>query len=94
MIAQNKTFKGRQVSLDGSAFDGCTFDKCHLVFSGYIPVSLENCNFNDCTWEFTGPATNTIVFMKALHAAGATDLIENTCREICGQALGTGPTLH
>jgi hypothetical protein len=24
----------------------------------------------------------------------ATDVIENTCRQICGQAPGTGPTLH
>ncbi len=94
MIAQNKTFKGRQVSLDGSAFDGCTFDKCHLVFSGYIPVSLENCNFNNCKWEFSGPALNTVRFMTALHAGGATDLIGNICRQICGQAPGSGPTLH
>ena len=94
MIAQNKTFKGRQISLDGSAFDGCTFDKCNLIFSGYMPTFLENCTFNDCTWEFTGPASNTISFMKKLHAGGATDLIENTCGQICGQAPGTGPTLH
>jgi len=94
MIAQNKTFKGRKISLDGGTFYGCTFDKCNLVFSGYIPVFLENCNFNDCTWEFSGPALNTITFMKALHAGGATDLIENTCQQICGQEAGAGPTLH
>ena len=94
MIAEDRTFKGRKISIDGGSFHSCTFEKCTLVFSGYLPVTLDGCNFDDCKWEFTGPAMNTIGFMKALYAVGATQLIENTFGQIRGKEAGSGPTLH
>ena len=94
MLAQNKTFTGRRIYLDDGSFHGCTFDTCHFVVSGYAPGDFQGCTFNDCKWEFIGPAKNTIDFMKAMHTGGATDLIEATCRAICGQAPGRGPSLH
>ncbi len=93
MIAEKKTFKGRTISLDGGSFYSCKFDGCNLVFGGYLPVTLEGSSFNNCEWSFTGPALNTMGFMKALYAAGATDLIENTYRQIRGEEPG-GPILH
>ena len=94
MIAKNKKFTGIIVELDGGKFENCTFKSCKIVYSGYLSVTLDVCNFDDCKWEFTGPALNTVGFMKKLHAGGLTDLIENTCGQICGQAPGPGQTLH
>ncbi len=94
MITEDRTFKGRKISLDGGSFYSCEFDECTLVYSGYLPVILDGCNFNDCKWEFHGPALNTVGFMKTLYAGGATKLIENIFGQIRGEEAGSGPILH
>ena len=94
MIAENTTFKGRKINIDGGSFYSCKFDGCTLVFSGLMPTTLEGCSFNNCFWQFSGPASNTLEFMTALYAGGAKDLIENTIRNIRGQKAGSGPTLQ
>ena len=94
MIVEKQTFKARKISLDGGEFYSCTFDKCNLVFSGYLHVTLEDCTFKDCKWTFAGPAENTTEFMRGLYEQGAKNLIENIFRTIQGQQPGPGPTLH
>jgi hypothetical protein len=91
MIARNQTFENLAISLDGGSFYGCTFNKCRLQFSGLLPVHLEGGNkFENCKWEFAGPASTTIGLMSALYKAGARDLIEATLRVIRGEET-TGP---
>lgn len=85
MIAHGKKFHDIDVCLDGSTFVSCTFERCVLIFSGFLPVHLEaNTISADCKWEFTGAAANTVQFMRALHShgGGGTDLIENMFREM------------
>ena len=94
MIAEKLTFKGRRITIDGGSFYSCRFEGCTLVFSGLMPATLEGCNFNSCSWQFSGPASNTIAFMAALYAGGAKDVIENTLQNIRGQRAGPGPTLQ
>lgn len=77
MIANGQTFTNLRISLDGSIFKGCKFEGCILVFSGVLPISLENNSFDPaCRWEFRGPARETLMFMNALYRAGGKDLIE------------------
>ncbi len=94
MIAENATFKGRKISIDGGSFYSCQFDGCRIIFSGLMPATLQECSFNNCLWEFSGPALNTIKFMKAFYLGGAKDLIENTLQDIRGKKPGPGPTLQ
>ncbi|HFC05125.1 MAG TPA: hypothetical protein ENJ55_05410 [Rhizobiales bacterium] len=51
-------------------------------------MTLEKNEFTGCTWEFTGPAQNTVGFMTQLYAGGAKDLIENTFKSIQQGAIG------
>jgi hypothetical protein len=90
MIAKNETFENMTISLDGASFYECAFSRCIFTFSGLIPVALQGCTFNDCTWTFVGAASNTILFMTALYRAGGADLIEGTFRAIRGEQT-TGP---
>jgi hypothetical protein len=90
MIARNQTFENITISLDGGSFYECTFSGCRLQFSGLLPVVLIGGAFKDCTWEFTGAATTTVLFMTALYKAGARDLIEGTFSTIRGEQT-TGP---
>lgn len=90
MIAQNQTFEDLTISLDGGSFHHCIFRRCKLQYSGVLPVALEGSNFDNCTWEFDGPAATTVWFMSALHKAGARDLIEGTFRIIRGEQTSGG----
>ena len=94
MLVTGKKFRNATMQLDGNTFKNCTFTNCTLVFSGYMPVGLENVTFTDVSWGFAGPASTTIDFMRALYAAGATQLIENTLQTIRGEKTTIGPTLH
>jgi hypothetical protein len=67
MRIRNQSFENERVELDGNAFESCTFTNTHLVFQGTGPVSLVDCAFADnIQWEFTGPAANTMQFLKLL----------------------------
>ena len=92
MIAKNQKFMGLRISLDGGAFHECTFDGCHLVYSGFLPVTLDECTYRNCEWEFAGPALNTLNFMQGIYAVGATELMENTFQQIRGNTH-FGPVL-
>jgi hypothetical protein len=84
MIAKGETFSNAKIALDGAYFENCKFERCILVYSGLLPVTLQNNNFIDCRWEFSGPAANTVGFMQALHKGGAKELIERTLDAIRG----------
>ena len=94
MITEKMTFEGKTIVLDGGSFYACYFKSCTLNFNGVLPVAMHECSFDDCKWQFSGPAQNTIVFMQALYAGGAKDLIENTFQNIRGETVEQGPTLH
>jgi hypothetical protein len=86
MIARKQTFTGATISLDGSSFSECEFNRCTLIFSGFLPVMLQSNSFSNCKWEFAGAAQNTLAFMTALYEGGASDLIEATFDKIRGKA--------
>lgn len=85
MIARRQNFSRMRIALDGCSFDECRFEQCHFVFNGYMGVMLTGCSFEACTWEFAGPAANTITFMTALYGGGSQEVIEHTIRKIRGE---------
>ncbi len=94
MIAEKMAFEDKTIVLDGGSFYACKFKNCTLIFSGVLSVTMDGCSFDDCEWQFSGSAENTIRFMQALYAGGAKELIENTFRNIRGEDIEPGPTLH
>ena len=97
MLVTGKKFRNATMQLDGNTFKNCTFTNCKMVFSGYMPVGLENSTFNKVSWSFTGPALTTLGFMRALYAGGGSggmELIENTLQAIRGEKPTSGQTLH
>lgn len=90
MIAQREKFRNTTVFLDGSTFVGCSFERCIFVFSALMPTHLDGCTFEDCQWQFAGPAANTVGFMTAMYSqgGGAAKLIEGTFDNIRRNATG------
>jgi len=76
VIAVGQKFDQQMISVDGGTFRDCEFSGCVLFFSGLLPVDLRGSTFNECRWEFVGPAANTIGFLHALHHRGEAKLIE------------------
>ena len=95
MLMKNKKIRNTSISLDGGTYENCDFDNCELIFSGYLPVHLSDCVFGSgVKWSFAGPANNTVAFMRAIYAQGATVLVENTFEQIRGNPPKSGVTLH
>jgi hypothetical protein len=86
MIAKDQTFTAMTICLDGGTYTNCRFERCTIIVSGVLPISLESPNFIDCQWRFVGPASTTLAFMSAMHRAGARELIEQTCNAILGKS--------
>ena len=77
----SNTYEGGTVQLDNNEFIRCKFQKCRLVFGGTGPVSMVECEFIEVSWEFTGPAQNTLVFLRAMYHGmgdGGEKLVEST----------------
>ncbi len=78
-------YKNTKVTLDNNEFSYCTFENCVMEFAGTGPVALTNCTFNKVSWTFSGPAENTLKFMKAMYhgmGEGGRQVIEKTFEEI------------
>jgi hypothetical protein len=77
VVVLNQRFENQTVTLDGGTFHGCTFVRCHIRFNGLMLPELGGNMFQECEWDFAGPASNTLAFLQMLyHDHGGTDLIE------------------
>jgi hypothetical protein len=77
MIALNQRYEGIALTLDGGTFHGCTFVRCRLRFNGLMLPELGGNKFEECEWDFIGPARDTLAFLQVLyHDHGGTDLVE------------------
>jgi hypothetical protein len=79
---KDRNFVGKSIVLDGSAFTGCAFAKCSMIYSGGEIPELSGCRFDDCAWQFGGEAANTIGFLSGMYQGGFDRLIESTFHEI------------
>jgi hypothetical protein len=70
MVIKNYTFEAEPVLMDFHEFRHCTFRKCRLIFCGYSAVTVDSCRFEDCRWEFGGPALSTLHFLANLNQTG------------------------
>ncbi len=80
MKIEDKKFNAETVQLDGNQFTECEFTNCVVQIAGVMPFQLAACSFNNCDWEFIGPASNTLKFMATFYAQGGEmkALIEST----------------
>lgn len=84
MKFEQHTFEDQDVLLDANQFVDCTFIRCKLIYMGISVTNLGARLIKDCTWEFAGPAANTVNFMANLYNVGgsASEMIANTLDNI------------
>ncbi len=95
-LYKGKEFEGR-VEVDGNSYAACTFVDVVLVYAGGDPPSFAGCLFRNWKFEFTGPAGNTVNFLKSLapKRSGMSGVIRETFAEAFqtpGQAPPSPPS--
>ena len=77
-------FKDQDIVLDFHEYKNCKFERCNMVFYGHGKVGLINCEFFECRWTFSGPASATLNFMAHLYknGNGADKIIKETFQNI------------
>lgn len=64
---RNQAIQNATLVMDGSQFHDCSLINCKLKYNGGIVV-LKGTSVSRCTWEFTGPALNTVELLSTLGA--------------------------
>ncbi|CAH5421330.1 Uncharacterised protein [Klebsiella oxytoca] len=64
---RNQTFENELIVLDLHSYTNCKFVKCKMVYSGFSDVMLVENDFYNCEWHFTGPASNTLNFLRLFY---------------------------
>ncbi len=79
------TLSGR-VLLDGATFERCRFRRAALVYVGGAPPVLRDCTFEGASFQFAGPAGNTIAFLKSMTtpASGLSSVFKATFPRLFG----------
>jgi hypothetical protein len=77
-----KTYRGKQLSLDGKRFENCVFDRCELDYGGGVPPVLSGCSFENCSFSFSGKAAYTLAFLSGMHGGGFGAMVEQTFQGI------------
>lgn len=64
------SFANEEVLLDFHEYEQCKFHDCRFVVLGHGPFSLNQCEIVNCSFNFAGPAQNTIQIMNSLYQSG------------------------
>ena len=67
-IVKDRTVSG-EVELDSNHYVNVSFDNATLIYRGGTPPTFKDCQFNQATFSFEGPAGNTIAFVNAMAPA-------------------------
>lgn len=60
-------FENTTVILGSNQYFNCVFVRCRLIYDGSGNLILRGCSFDSCSWDFTGPAANTVDFLSSLY---------------------------
>lgn len=66
MKITGQTFTRDVVPLDGNEFCDCVFDECRVRYAGTGTVTLNNTSMQNCQFEFTGAASNTVKMLSVM----------------------------
>ncbi len=66
VLIKGQTFPRGVVPIDGFRFEGCTFERCTLVYRGLKATQFINCRLRSVDWRFDGPAANTLNLLNML----------------------------
>jgi len=89
---EGQTFVGATVQIDGGvAYTKCRFVNCTIVVTGTGPIVLEDTQFENPKWMFTGPAGNVLNFLRFLYTNGQQAIVESLFEAVRTGRVQQGP---
>lgn len=82
----------KQITLDGNSFVDCEISNSILIYKGGVLPVLRDCKINDCQWNFSDQAANTLQFLAAMYngmGMGGMDIVDQTIVNIRNNTLVT-----
>ncbi|MEM8500431.1 MAG: hypothetical protein AAF542_20615 [Pseudomonadota bacterium] len=82
----------KQITLDGNSFIDCEISNSILIYKGGVLPVLRDCKINDCQWNFSDQAANTLQFLAAMYngmGMGGMDIVDQTIVNIRNNTLVT-----
>lgn len=92
MELNGEKINSKKITLDGNSFIDCEISNCVLIYKGGVLPVLRDCKINDCQWNFTDQAANTLQFMAAMYngmGMGGMDIVDQTIVNIRNNTLVT-----
>ena len=82
---EGKTLTGR-IKLDNPSFERCRFRTAVLVYAGGAPPLLQNCSFENASFEFAGAAGRTLALLQAMGnpTSGLRDIVKASFPRVFG----------
>ena len=82
---EDETLTGR-IAIDGRSFERCRFERAILVYAGGPLPRIENCGFDNSTFQFEGAAARSMALLKAMSAksSGLRDVFKASFPKIFG----------
>lgn len=79
------TLTGR-ISIDGRSFERCRFDRAILVYAGGPLPRIQQCAFDNSTFQFEGAAARSMALLKAMSSksSGLRDIFKASFPKIFG----------
>ena len=92
MELNGEKINNKQITLDGNSFVDCEISNSILIYKGGVLPVLRDCQINDCQWNFTDQAANTLQFLAAMYngmGMGGMDIVDQTIVNIRNNTLVT-----
>ncbi|MFK7732322.1 MAG: hypothetical protein AB8B48_11955 [Pseudomonadales bacterium] len=90
MELKGEKISKKQITLDGNSFVDCEISDSVLVYKGGVLPVLRDCKINDCQWNFSDQAANTLQFLAAMYngmGMGGMDIVDQTIVNIRNNTL-------
>ena len=78
-VTVKQTYTGQEIILDYHKYVECTFEECTIVYHGNGPTAADECQFQDCRFDFRASASSTFSTLRSFFHGGleevATDVL-------------------
>jgi hypothetical protein len=65
-VISGKTFTNQKIDLEGTRYENCIFQSCHIIYSGGAADPEGSVFSPDTKWDIRGAAANTLLLLKIL----------------------------
>ncbi|MFB6229696.1 MAG: hypothetical protein ABEL04_00950 [Salinibacter sp.] len=90
-ITTQDSFRDEEVILDYHKYVNCTFEDCVIVYYGSGPTAADNCQFEECQFDFRDPASSVFNTLRSFFHGGLEEVAVDVLATIVAPDEETSP---